>query len=134
MFNEKKLDSYFYTTPGFYLFYIPIGVPYKKLYSLADAAGVQKKEALGPILEKGSLFGKGWIGVEIENPRDHRPDVVHISGTFETYEHHGPYKTLGKAYQIIKKERPSFKEFYNLYLDDPDKVGPENCRTVIYFN
>lgn len=132
MFTQKKIDGHFYITKGFYIFFIPVGVPYKKLYSLADAAGVKKKEAFGPILEKGSLFGKGWIGVEVVPPKEKRDDVIHITGTFDTYEHQGPYKTLGKAYQKIKKERRTFKECYNLYLDDPEKVRPEDLRTQIF--
>lgn len=133
MYSQKKLDSYFYKTKGFYIFFIPVKVPYKKVYAMADAAGVKKMENFGPILEKGKLLGFGWIGVEIEKPATNRDDVVHVSGNFEMYEHKGPYKTLGKACQKIRGERPQAKDFYNLYLDDPDKVRPENCRTQILF-
>ncbi|MBK9321369.1 MAG: hypothetical protein IPM97_00165 [Bdellovibrionaceae bacterium] len=133
MFTKKKLDSYFYKTKGFYIFFIPVKVPYKQIYSLADSAGLKKKEAFGPIFERGSLFGSGWIGVEVEKPSDNRQDVIHVAGDFETYEHKGPYKNIGKACQKIRKERPSSKEFYNMYMDDPDKVRPDDLRTLIFF-
>jgi hypothetical protein len=84
MFSKKTLDGYFYTTKGFYIFFIPIGVPYKKIYSLADGAGLKKKAEFGPILEKGSLFGKGWIGVEIEQPREQLADVVHVAASLKS--------------------------------------------------
>lgn len=133
MFSKKKLDGHFFTATGFYIFHIPVKVPYQRIYELADAAGLKKTESFGPILERGSLFGSGWIGIEVDEPSSRRDDVVHVSGEFEMYEHKGAYKTLGKAYQKIKKERPTLKEFYNLYLDDPQKVKPEDCRTQIYF-
>ncbi len=101
--------------------------------SPAEAAGLKKKEAFGPILESGRLFGFGWIGIEVEQPTSARSDVIHVKGDFQMYEHRGPYKTLGKAYKKIMKECPSKKEYFNLYLDDPEKVQPENLRTQILF-
>jgi hypothetical protein len=133
MYAKKNLNSYFYTTKGFYVFFIPVKVPYKQVYGMADSAGLKKKEAFGPILEKGQMLGSGWVGVEIEKPAETRPDVIHISGDFEMYEHKGPYKTLGKAYKKIMKDRPHAKEYYNFYLDDPEKTKPEDCRTQVLF-
>src|SRR6185437_15552948 len=133
MYSKKSINSHFYITKGFYVFYIPVKVPYKKIYILAKSAGMKVKQEFGPILEKGKMFGNGWIGIEVENPEDSRNDVVSVSGEFEMYEHKGPYKTLGKAYKKIMKERPKLTECYNLYLDDPEKVRPEDCRTQIYF-
>ncbi len=133
MYTKKNLDSYFYTTNGFYILFIPVKVPYKKLYELANQAGVKKKEKHGPILESGKLFGYGWIGAEIEKPSSQRSDVVHLAGEFSVYEHKGPYKSLGAAHKKIRKENPRASEYYNLYLDDPEKVNPQECRTHIYF-
>lgn len=133
MYAKKPLNGFFYKTKGFYIFHIPVRVPYKQIYSLATAASLKKKQDFGPILEQGKMFGFGWIGLEVEKPTKDRDDVVHVAGDFEMFEHRGPYKTLGKAYKKIMKDRPGFKESYNLYLDDPEKVKPEDCRTQIYF-
>jgi hypothetical protein len=133
MYSKKSLNAFYFKTQGFYAFFIPVRVPYKSIYALADKAGVQKKEAFGPILESGKSFGFGWIGVEIKPPSQARADVIQVDGEFETYEHKGPYKTLGKAYKKIMKDRPKAKTFYNLYLDDPEKTPPQECRTHIYF-
>lgn len=133
MYTKKSLNGYFYKTKGFYVFHIPVKVPYKQVYSLATSAGLQKKQEFGPILEQGKMFGFGWIGVEVEKPVTDRADVLHVAGDFEMLEHRGPYKTVGQAYKKIMKERPGFKECYNLYLDDPQKTKPEDCRTQIYF-
>lgn len=133
MYTKKNINSHFYKTKGFYVLFIPVKVPYKQVYSMAGAAGLKKKQEFGPILEQGKLFGFGWIGVEVEKPSEKRDDVVYVSGDFEMYEHKGPYKTLGKACQKIRKDRPEAKEYYNLYLDDPEKTRPEDCRTQIFF-
>ncbi len=133
MFEKKKLDGYYFKTSGFYIFFIPVLVPYKKIYAKAEAAGLRKKETHGPILESGSIFGFGWIGVEVEKPKENRDDVIHVSGDFQMYEHRGPYKTLGDAYKKVMKECPGQKKYLNLFLDDPEKVAPENLRTQILF-
>lgn len=133
MSGTKSLDSYYFRTTGFYIFFIPVKVPYKDLYEMADRAGLKKKEAFGPILEWPKMFGFGFIGVEVEKPNQERSDVVKVSGTFEMYEHKGPYKTLGQAYKKIMKEKGKAKEFLNLYLDDPEKTAAEHCRTQILF-
>ncbi len=133
MYTKKNLDSYFFIRPGFYVFFIPVKVPYKKIYGLANSAGLKKKEVFGPILEKGKKFGSGWIGIEVEKPSTTHSDVLHIQGNFQVYEHKGPYKTIGKAYMKIMKDNPEAKEFFNLYLDDPKKVEIQNLRTQILF-
>lgn len=133
MFSKKPIDGYYFRIKGFYFFFIPVKVPYKQIYSLADAAGLKKKEAFGPILEWSKMFGFSWIGIEVEKPATNRDDVVRVTGDFEMYEHVGPYKDLGKAYKKIMKERPGLKECFNLYIDDPDKVSPDKCRTQVLF-
>ena len=133
MYSKKSINSHFFTTKGFYVFFIPVRVPYKKVYGMAGDAGLKRKEEFGPILEKGKMFGFGWIGVEVDKPSEHRNDVIQVKGDFTMYEHKGPYKTIGKAYKKVMREKPGFKECYNLYLDDPDKVRPEDCRTEILF-
>ena len=133
MYSKKTLDAYYFTTPGFYALFIPVKVPYKQIYSTAAAAGIKLKESAGPILESGKMLGFGWIGVEIEGALLDRANVTHISGEFDMYEHQGPYKTIGKAYKKIMKERPKAKQYLNLYLDDPEKTAPEKCRTQILF-
>lgn len=79
------------------------------------------------------MFGFGFIGVDVENPKQEHSDVVNVSGDFAMYEHRGPYKTLNQAYKKIMKEKGKAKEYLNLYLDDPEKVAPEHCRTQILF-
>ena len=79
------------------------------------------------------MFGFGWIGIEVEKPAVSRTDTKLFSGDFAMYEHKGPYKTLGQAYRKIMKENPKAKEYLNLYLDDPEKVQPEELRTQILF-
>ena len=133
MYLKRNMNSYFFKTKGFYIFHIPVRVPYRKIYSMAHAANLKRKEHSGPILESGKMFGFGWIGIEVEKPSEARHDVVHISGEFEVYEHEGPYKSIGEAFKKIREERPGAKEYYNLYLDDPEKTKPENCRTHILF-
>ncbi|MCX6125032.1 MAG: hypothetical protein NTV34_09850 [Proteobacteria bacterium] len=133
MYSKKSLDGFYFRTTGFYIFFIPVKVPYKQIYTAADAAGLKKREAFGPILEWPKMFGFGFIGVEVENPGSDRSDVVKVHGTFDMYEHRGSYKTLGQSYKKIMKEKPKPKEFLNLYLDDPDKVAPDQCRTEILF-
>jgi hypothetical protein len=133
MYSKKSLNSYYFTTKGFYVFFIPVKVPYKQIYSMAEKAGLKKKEAFGPILESGKLFGSGWIGIEVEKPASDRSDVMHVTGDYEMYEYKGPYKTLGKACKKISKERPGKKLCFNLYLDDPEKTRPEDLRTQILF-
>lgn len=132
-FEKKSLDGYYFTTKGFYIFFIPVYVPYKKIYAMADAAGLKKKEAFGPILESGGVFGFGWIGVEVEKPSEARSDVKHFQGEFQMFEHRGPYKNLGQSYKKIMKGCPEKTEYYNLFLDDPEKIPAEQLRTQILF-
>jgi hypothetical protein len=132
-YGKTTLDGHYFRTSGFYFLCIPIAVPYKKIYARAETAGLRQKTAHGPILESAPVFGAGWIGVEVEAPVQPRPGVVHVAGDFETYEHRGPYKTLGRAYQKLRRERPGQWEFFNLYLDDPAATAPADCRTVIHF-
>ena len=141
MFKNKSLDGNYFKTSGFYIFHIPVKVPYKQIYSMADNAGLEQKEAFGPILESGRRFGFGWIAIEVEKPKSQansqsnsqRANVIHIKGDYQMYEHVGPYKNLGQAYKQIMKEFPGKKEYLNLYLDDPEKVAPQNLRTQILF-
>lgn len=133
MYGKKSLDGYYFRTTGFYIFHIPVKVPYKEIYAMADRAGVKQKVAGGPILEWSKMLGTGYIGVEVEKPGQDRDDVIRVAGSYDMYEHKGPYRTLGKAYKKIMKERSNIKECMNLYLDDPANTSPEQCRTQIIF-
>jgi len=133
LYSIINIDSYFFTMPGFYGFFIPIHVPYKKIYAAAQKAGFQKKEEYGPILESAKMLGLGFIGIEIEKPERDRKNVIHIQGEFRVYEHRGPYRTLGKAYKLIMKDHPQAKQYFNLYLDDPQHVLPQDLRTRVLF-
>lgn len=79
------------------------------------------------------MFGFAWIGVEIEKPTENRADVVQVKCDYETYEYKGVYKTLGRAYKKLMKEKPGKNEYLNLFLDDPEKIKPDDCRTIILF-
>jgi len=133
MYSKLKLDSYYFKIKSFYAFFIPLGVPYKEIYKITDKSKFKRREVHSPILESARMFGIGWIGVEIEKPTMVPDNVFNLKGEFEVYEHRGPYKTIGKAYKKIMKERPVAREFFNLYFDDPEKVLPEACRTQILF-
>ncbi|MBY0472117.1 hypothetical protein K2X30_13200 [bacterium] len=118
-FVQKKLDGYFFTAKGFYIFFIPIFVPYHKIYGKAkEVAGFKLKQDFGPILESGKLFGLGWIGVEVEKASGAR----HVQGTFKMYEHKGPYQELGRVYKEVMKDCSKKAESFNLYLDDGSKL------------
>jgi hypothetical protein len=133
MYSQKTLNGYYFKTSGFYFFFIPVAVPYKKVYSMAESAGLKLKEKFGPNLESGKMFGFGWIGVEIEKPTENRADVVQVKCDYEIYEYKGVYKTLGRAYKKLMKEKPGKNEYLNLFLDDPEKIKPDDCRTIILF-
>jgi|APSaa5957512535_1039671.scaffolds.fasta_scaffold144563_1 hypothetical protein len=128
---QKKINASYYTTKGFYIFNIPVKVPYKKIYASAEAAGFKQIETLGPIIESSRIFGFGWIGVEVESATG--PDIKQIKGDFTVIEHKGAYRNIGKTYKKISKEKPGSKEHYNLYIDNPDNVEEANLRTHILF-
>ena len=136
MYMRKTLNAYYFVARGFYLFFIPIAVPYKKIYRFARSAGLKLMQPndSGAILESNRMFGFGWIGIEVNGPKQNRPDVLHVQGDYEAYEYTGSYKKLGQAYKKIMKENPGKKEFLNLYLDDPQITPAEQCRTVIMFH
>ncbi|MBK7962687.1 MAG: hypothetical protein IPK04_16740 [Bdellovibrionales bacterium] len=71
MYTKKNIDAYFYTTKGFYLFHIPVKVPYKLLYGMADAADHEMEIAGDPsrsieILKEVTLATSKWLSAPQE--------------------------------------------------------------------
>src|SRR5436190_2032502 len=79
MYAKQSLKGHFFIAPGFYILRIPVKVPYKRIYSLADSAGLKQKAHQGPILESGKMLGFGWIGVEVEIPSTLRCSAVYFN-------------------------------------------------------
>lgn len=133
MYQRQSLNSYYFKAKVFYFLYIPIRAPYRYIDSMATDAGTKLRNEFDCIIESPKLLGFGWIGIEVEKPKEPRNDVVPIAGEFEVFDYVGPYKTLGKAHKKISQDRPNAKERYNFYFDDPHKTPPEKCRTKIFF-
>src|SRR5207244_260590 len=74
-----------------------------RFHKLPSVVRWSKFARFGPILEKASFLGFGWIGVETEKLSTENANINHVAGNFETYLHTGPYKTLGNAYKKIMK-------------------------------
>lgn len=112
---------------------MPIKVPYEQILGRADAAGLKPDLSPG-MIEQGAWFGSGWIAVKVNDDADEKhPNIFRIDGEFKAYEHIGPYKKIGAAYQQIKKDHPEAKEFYNAYMNSPKEVAESELRTLVCF-
>jgi len=132
--NYSKLDlsGNYYTTKGFFFFFVPVRVPYGKLFDMARQAGY-KVEEKSKIIEKGKSFGNGWIGVKVEGAKENDPDIVTLEGEYNSFEYTGPYKGIGKAYQQVMKDNPDAKHYFSMYLNSPDDVPEAELKTLILF-
>ena len=134
-YEKIQVKGTFFTMKGFYLFFMPIFVPYNKIISKAKEQGfvVKGGNKFNGIIEQSKSFGFGWIGVEIEDVQTNNPNVLKINQEFFSSEYLGSYKGMGQAFKDIMLDYPNIIETYNLYLNDP-KITPENeLRTLILF-
>ncbi len=132
-YTTHKINSTFYTKRGFFLMYMPFGVPYNKIAADAKAEGFTLED--DNILEKATSFGFGWIGVAVSGIPESfvGSNLITIDGEFRGLEHVGAYKELSKAYKSIMTDFPNAREFYSVYLNNPNVVGKENVKTLILF-
>ena len=114
---------------------MPIFVPYNKIVAKAQELGLKVKGAdrFNGILEKGMAFGFGWIGIEIEEGPVDNKNIIKINQEFSSYQYLGEYKNIGTAYRTIMTDMPEAKEFYNLYLNDPETTPKPERKILILF-
>lgn len=136
-YKQIQVNGLFFRVPAFFFLFTPVMVPYGKIHKLAQQHGFVLKAPVGQefngILEKPVAFGRGWIAVEIERPASDHPQVFRFEGNFQGYLHVGAYGKLGAAYKQIMKDSPQAKDFYNLYMNDPQAAKPADLRTLILF-
>jgi hypothetical protein len=132
-YSTKNLTGKYFKLNGFFFFFIPVGVPYAKLEQEAKAAGFTPDLSFG-CLEMGVKLGMGWVALKVNDDADeNHPNIITLEGEFTTYEHQGPYRQMGTSYQKVMQDHPSAQEFYNLYLNSPYEVAPDELRTLICF-
>lgn len=135
--NYEKIEvkGTFFTMKGFYLFFMPIMVPYNKIATKAKEQGFVVKGGgkFNGIIEKGVSFGMGWIGIEINDLETTNANVIRINQEFNSYEHTGSYKGIGQAIKEIMIDYPKIIESYNLYLNDPITTPEDQLKTLILF-
>lgn len=129
-YQKESVDWDLYTMKGFYIWFMPVRVPYGKLHDTAKNAGFDVKGA--PVVEKQVMVGNGWIGVPVKEHKD-GVELVKIEGEFTTYLHVGSYKKLGDTFTKIMKEYPKAKEWYTMYLNSPADVSEDKLETKILF-
>lgn len=81
------------------------------------------------MIEQGKIFGRGKIGVAA---KDRSGDWT-IEGDFTAHEIIGDYSQMKTIYPQIMKENPEAKEYYTVYLTDPDQVPIEENKTRVLF-
>ncbi len=127
------VDTDLYTEPGFFFFWMPVRVPYKSLNGNAEAAGFKVRDNAEGIYERGKMFGRGWIGIPVEDvPDADRSHVRRVQGEFKVAEHVGSFSSVGKTMREIKRMDRSLQPTFMVYPDDPHVVPTEQLRTWIY--
>jgi hypothetical protein len=90
------------------------------------------------MIEKATLVGNGWIGVQIKSEdkqlTSYKHRVKHIDEEFLAYKIIGDYSQLREVYGKIMKDYPQVKNYYNLYLTDPKITKKEENIAYILFN
>ena len=132
-YKPYQLAGKYYKLTGWFLLWMPLKVPYNQIYEKAKVAGYVADESVG-MIEKGAMIGPGWIGVRVNSDASvSDPNIIEIKGEFKSYEHVGPYKKIGAAFQTVMKDNPGVKELYSVYMNDP-RTTPENeLKTIICF-
>jgi hypothetical protein len=132
LYFTTQLDAHFFILKGCFWNYIPVWVPYGRISGQAQKNKLEIDPKFG-VLEKAVPFGKGWIGIKVQNNQAKNQNLLHLHGEYQTHEHLGSYRKLWKTYQIIMRDYPKATDFYNLYLNDP-KITPEKeLKTRILF-
>lgn len=119
-YKTEKVNITLETKPGFYFLFKPFRVNYRKFNE-------EKENKDAAIWEKAAFIGRGWIGAESKNGNKK------IEGEFKTYVHTGKYSDLAGVYKTIMKENPKAREFYSVYLNNPEQVGEDETQTKIVF-
>ncbi|MFS8131455.1 MAG: hypothetical protein ACMG57_05790 [Candidatus Dojkabacteria bacterium] len=134
-YEKIQVKGTFFTMRGFYLFFMPMMVPYNKLSGKAKEQGfvVKGGNKFNGIIEKSVSFGRGWIGEEIEDVQTSNANVIRINQEFNAYEYTGSYKGIGQAFKDIMIDFPKIIESYNLYLNDPQITPEDQLKTLILF-
>jgi len=134
-YEKIQVKGTFFTMKGLYLFYMPIMVPYNKISDKAKEQGflVKGGNKFNGIIEKATSFGRGWIGVEIQDVETSNANIIRINQEFNSYEYIGNYKGIGQAMKEIMMDYPDILETYNLYLNDPTTTPESELKTLILF-
>ncbi len=112
----------------FYFLRMPVNIKcYKKLKE--SVWGGENMDRTVGMFEKGKMFGRWRIWVATT---DGIGDWD-IEGDFTWYEILWDYAKMKKIYPRIMKENPHAKEYYTVYLNDPDEVSVEEQKTWILF-
>lgn len=114
--------------------YMPIRVPYGKIFAEAEKAGFKPKQTskLG-IIEKGAPLGRGFIAIEIEPSKRSDKRLFTLEGDYLAVEHVGPYSKIGETFKKITTDHGGMSEFYSCYLNSPNEVSADKLRTLILF-
>lgn len=132
-YSKYNIAGNYFVMSGWYFFFVPVLVPYTKIYDVAKQKGYVADEQAG-MLERGAKFGKGWIGVRVVGDvKADDPNIKHLEGEFSAYEFVGPYKEMGKGYSVVMKDYPHPTEMYHVYLTDPAVTPAEQNKTLILF-
>lgn len=120
--------------PGWFVMYMPIRVPYGKIFAEAEKAGFKPKRTskLG-IIEKGAPLGRGYIAIEIEPTKKADKRLFNLEGEYLALEHIGPYNKIGETFKKITTDHAGIEEFYSCYLNSPNEVSSDKLRTLILF-
>ena len=128
-YKSKFVDQEFCTMPGWYFLYRPIKVPYQKFQE--DLGQSTSPDSY--MIESAPAFGKGWIGMPTPKSYSGPLQTKTLTSEFIYVDVFGPYTKLGGVYRQIMKDHPKIKEFYNVYMNVPDKANPEKNHTQIWF-
>ena len=120
-----RIDTNFVTKPMAFENYIPVDMnTYIALkQEFTEKYGTIDRESW--MIEHATLQGNGWIGLA------HPEGDTHIHQDFIAYEIIWDYSKMQDAYSKIMQDYPQAKDYYNLYLTDPQTTLMEQNRTWI---
>ena len=131
--KEYKLQGNFFRMRGFYYMYRPLFVPYSKIYEVANYFGltpVEKSDLF--MVERGVMFGFGWIGIEVVEDDRINKDILYIDDTYKSFLHKGAYNKIGETYKEVMKSCPG-KDYLNVYVNSPENTKRDSLKTLILF-
>lgn len=130
-YKTTNLTGKYFRMPGWFFFFKPVKVPYDIIKTRAKELGYTPDESFA-LLEKGSMFGKGWIAIKVEDKAEGK-DIMSINGDFKYVEIIGPYSQMGQVYMQAMKENPQAKEWHNLYWNSPKVVPEKELKSWVAF-